>query len=305
MKINCKPGKYVESNFHDIRAITTLENIFAIHGKIASHLNKMDTGPNHDGFLGILDEDKVETNFITVQVKTLDKNRINKNKISYYLKKGKDDKFLAFCQMSRNTPTLFIGVDIEKSIAYWKKIDADYVENKIEKRTIYLLKKDKISRKCDNYYKEWVDICKKDLAGSRQEKNEDRSKELNKAGKTFDEKIFPSRTLSEVKLKLQSLFVDHSLKYKYYYPFLDLLEPYNLGERGKKTREKVRELFDISEKDERDFLKKMKSEELIKIIGEFCFPINKKVAENLQNEMLNKSAIDLDTIINLFVLENE
>jgi len=109
---------------------------------------------------------------------------------------------------------------------------------------------------------------------------------------------------SEMKLaqqRIQHLFIDKKLKYKYYYAFIDLLAPFYLGKSGIKKRKKLRKLFNINQKDEKNFIIIMKKNKLIDIVGNLCIVNNRIRAVKLQNEMINNDAIDLGAIIKIFL----
>lgn len=105
--------------------------------------------------------------------------------------------------------------------------------------------------------------------------------------------------------KFKNLFVSDDLKYKYYYPFLDILAPYYLNENRNKTRTKLRKLFNITKKQEDNFIDKLKKEKKIKVVGEICFINDETLSLKLQNEMFNKEAISIDIILKLFGYKNE
>ena len=295
MKITEKPAKHSTTSFYDGAAINMLKFILNKHGLVKPDLKEGDTSPNHDGYLEVVDENGYPQGTLLAQVKTLNQKQI-KRKISH---RFKDQKFLSFCSATRENPILFIGVDLIKNVAYWEEITPQYVKE-LKNQTIYLPEQNIISEGNNNYYKYWLEICK-----ARQKAIELYQSNKEQFDQPPTEKIRKKKvsvkTIENAKQKLKDLFVDADLKYKYYYPFIDLLEPFFVDERGEEQREKLRKLFDITQEIESGFIERMIKDKLVKIIGKgLCSVIDLGKAQALQKEMIDKGAIDLNTIIELF-----
>jgi hypothetical protein len=197
------------------------------------------------------------------------------------------------------SPTLFIGVDRNNNVAYWEEITPKFIEE-LNDLTIYLSKEKIISPGNTDYHKHWLKICERmrravELYYSREERaNQPQAKKAKK-------KNISGKTIENAQQKLNILFVDAELKYKYYYPFVDLLEPFFIDKRGEAQRQRLRQLFNITQDIEDNFIKRMITDNLIKIVGEsLCSVIDQERAKTLQNEMIDKGAIDLNTVIALF-----
>lgn len=129
-------------------------------------------------------------------------------------------------------------------------------------------------------------------------KLQNRLKKTRLAGKP--KRKITAKEIDTTKNKLQQLFIDQNLKYKYYYPFINLLEPLYLDKRGEVDRNKLRLLFAISQRQERQFIQKLKREGLINIVGSACITTNAKRAADLQNKMINQGSITLTDILTIF-----
>lgn len=106
--------------------------------------------------------------------------------------------------------------------------------------------------------------------------------------------------LKKLEEKFQILFISLELKKKYYFAFIYLLTPLYKGERDKIKRRKLRKLFRITKKEELNFINSLEKEGLIELTGDLVTVANKKKAEKILNEVINKSNVDLGKIVNLF-----
>lgn len=295
MKITEKPAKHSKASYHDGEAISRLKAILNAHQLVKPDLREGDTWPNHDGFLEVNDVSGYSKGTIFVQVKTLDPKRINK-RISY---RFKDQKFFSYCKSMSASPILFIGVDRKSNIAYWEEITPKLIEE-LNSLTIYLSKEKIISDENNDYHKHWLNICEK-MRKAAEFYHSRKENVIHPQAKKAIQKRVSVKTINIAKQKLKDLFVAEDLKYKYYYPFIDLLQPFFIDKRGEGQRKKLRQLFDITPKMENGFMERMINDKLVKIIGEsLCFVIDQEKAQTLQKEMIDKGAIDLSTIIELF-----
>ena len=295
MKITEKPAKYSKSRIYDGETISRLNSILYTNQRVIPHLKEGDTTPNHDGYLELIDASGYPEGTLFVQVKTLHKSRINK-KISY---RFKNQNFFAYCSVPRENSILFIGVDRKSNVAYWEEITPAFVKEQ-KGNTLYLPKQNIISAGNNDYHKYWLEICK--IRQKAIEFYQNNKEQINQppTKKTKKKKVSVT-VVEDAKQKLKDLFVVADLKYKYYYPFIDLLQPFFIDKRGEEQRKKLRQLFDITQKMESGFMEKMINDKLVKIIGEsLCFVIDQEKAQALQKEMIDKGAIDLSTIIELF-----
>ncbi|MBI4680868.1 MAG: DUF4365 domain-containing protein [Nitrospirae bacterium] len=291
MKVSGKSAKHTISSFHDREAISRLEVILNTHRLVAPDLKKDDTWPNHDGYLEVLDVNGYLRGTIVAQVKTLDQRKIEK-KISYSFN---DDKFLSFCSETRENPILLIGVDRHNNIAYWLEMTPQSVK-KLKNMTVYFYRENIISEDNSSYHDAWLAICE-----DRKEKIKDikgRRREDDLPNKYTHPTKISNKSISLAKQKLQTLFIEINLKYKYYYAFIDLLEPFYLDDKGLEQRKRLRKLFEISEDEEHGFIDKMTNEGLVKIVGSLCFVNELQRARELQKQIIGNEAIDLHLIVN-------
>lgn len=296
MKITQPPAKHTKSSFKESEAISKLKSILTTHRLVKPDLREGSTGPNHDGYLEVVDTYGYPKGLIVVQVRSLEQRRISKM-VSYHFN---DQKFLSFCNTTKDNPILFIGVDLENSVAYWREITPQYVKD-LNNFTIYLPKENIISNQDRAYHKHWLKLCVDRQEAIKEYQNHDKQIYQQRSEKTRKKEV-SNQIIEDTKQKLKVLFIDMDLKYKYYYPFIDLLEPFYLGGRGSEERKKLRQLFDITQDNESDFIKSMKQDNLIKIVGgDLCLINDLKKARNLQDEIINKNAIDLEAIIKIFL----
>lgn len=297
MKITSKPARHTTSSFIDREAINRLELILNHQRLVAPNLKRDDTWPNHDGCLEVLNNiDGDVEGIIFVQVKTLNQKNMGQ-RISYSFK---DDKFFAFCSRDHANPILFIGVDSKNNVAYWQEMTSQYITD-LNSRTIYLDNQNIIAIDNIGYHAYWLKLCeehKKAIKNYRERKDvEERSQEVKPPGKKVQ---VPHYIVDKAKHKLQTLFIDITLKYKYFYAFVELLEPFYLDKKGEEQRKKLRGLFEIKKDEEQKFIKDMADNGLIKIVGDLCIINDQKKAIELQKEMIEKGAIDIEIILKLF-----
>ena len=294
MKIKSKPGQHSITSFYDGEAVSTLEKILYSHRLVKPRLYKEDSWPNHDGFLEIVD-DSLPKGIIFVQVKSLTPNRL-KTHISFTF----NDKFLAYCSEDSSTPILFIGVDRENEVAYWQEMTPRYVAN-MNNRTIHLDKQNIIAKNNSSYHKVWLRLCEEHKKAIRiyRERKERETQSPDIIPSKKKTKLSP-KEFEKAKHQLQILFIDINLKYKYFYAFIDLLDPFYLDKTGEEQRGKLRNLFEITENEEDFFIKQMVNNGSVKIVGSLCLITNRNLAADLQKEMIDKEAIDIDAILNLF-----
>lgn len=280
------PARHTKSSFHDREAISIVEMILNRHKLVAPDLKKDDTWPNHDGYLEILNNIGEPQGTLSVQIKTL---KVKKTKISHSL----DDKFIAYCKTPRENPIIFITVDINQKIAYWHEIDPQII-SRIKGKTLVLNEENVITEANNQYHENWLKICKK-----RQEILA--AYHSNKPQRGISQEKANQKEINIAQTKVKKLFVSDELKYKYYYAFVDLLEPIYLNKEGEDKRAKLRGLFDISADQEKEFIKRMVKEKLVKIVGDLCVIQNQEYAIELQGEIMRKGVLDLEIILKLFL----
>jgi len=285
-----EPAKFSDGGLRGDESVAILERILYFHKIVNPDLRKGDTLPNIDGYLQLLNNRRIEVGKLEVQVKTLEKRTIA-TRISYYFK---DEKFISYCKNSRQLPVLLIGVDREQDVAYWVDM-TEYVQTSYTK-SIRFPKEQIISKINRTYYDSWKRICE-----TRQ--------------KVWDEHLERKRTASQATLKkpLKSgtvLDYDSLIKarsslkiytgYRYYYPFIDFLEPFYLNEEGAEKRERLRMIFHITEEEELEIINKLSKDGLLKIIGDLCLVKDKSLVNALMGEIIDKEAISLDFLTNMF-----
>lgn len=160
-------------------------------------------------------------------------------------------------------------------------------------KTVTLPKENIIDGSNTDYHKHWLKLCQ-----DRQEWL-DRMTIGDRPKVDAKESVDPD-DIDEAKNKLKDLFVSRELKYNYYYAFIDLLEPFYVGVRGENQRLTLRKLFEITADDEVEFLEQMQEEGLIKFIGDLCVIQDQEKATQLQNEIIDRGVIDIETINNIF-----
>lgn len=128
------------------------------------------------------------------------------------------------------------------------------------------------------------------------------NKLMNKYEQVIDRKKvhLSKRKIKHAQIQFQRLFIDINLKYKYYYAFIDLLEPFYLDKKDEDKRKKLRELFKITQAEEQKFINDMAQEGLVKIVGDICITNDQKKAVEFQKEIIEKGAIGIETILKLF-----
>ena len=181
MKVSGKSAKHTTSSFHDREAISRVEVILNSHKLVAPDLKKDDTWPNHDGYLEVLDINHYVRGTIVAQVKTLDQKRINKN-ISY---RFSDDKFLSFCNETRENPILLIGVDRKNNVAYWLEVTPQVVKE-LKRMTIYFPIENIISEDNNSYHDAWIRICeirKEKIKNFEERRKKDERSEKSEIGR--------------------------------------------------------------------------------------------------------------------------
>lgn len=293
MKSKKKPARVHSSHFKDIQAISIFKDILASHQLVLPDLREMDTYPNIDGYLELLDMEKNPCGKLEAQVKTLNLTK-TKGKVSYAFK---NYKFLTYCKIDRILPVLLICVDIKKRVAYWEHITPHYVD-KLAGKTVVFSKENVISLENTDYYPHWLRISDNRITAIQEYEKRNMPVPAHKT--TTSKKAVSPQTIEKAKQQFQTLFIDIDLKYKYYYAFIELLEPYSLSKQNQAQRTKVRKLFDITEAQETDFIGKMEKEGSVKIVGDFCMVEDTARAKELQKEMIEKEAINIKSILKLF-----
>lgn len=297
MKIKAEPASHTHTSHRDLEAISALEKIFSKHKLVKPDLKRNDTWPNHDGYIEIcVRKDGPPFGTVRSQVKSLSKKNLG-NKITYSL----DEKYLAYCKSNIDLPNVFIGVDKSRIKAYWMEITPGVVD-KMKSKTIEIPRTNEISISKKDYYSAWHDICaKRNKLMERYYKREE-EKAIAKHGKypvisKGIKRIKPD--FSEISTKFQQIFVSKHLKEKYYYGFLYLLEPFYQDDDLK--RDELRELFQITKKEEKEFIKELRAEKLIDIIGNLIYIRDIPKAKKNLNNVLNLLPVKLDQVIKIFL----
>lgn len=282
-----KGARHTDSSFFDQEAVTTIQQIFSRHRLVAGEIKQNDKGPNHDGILEVLNPLQIEIGKIVVQVK----GRLIKD--ASPLSCGLEDNFLDYCSITRENPIILILVPRGKNLAYWQEMNPDIVKDmrKRKTKTIHFDKKNLISEERTEYHYHWKKMCEERQKAIEKYLNQS----INSPNKAHDDEDF-----EKAKIELKNLFVSEDLKYKYYYAFIDLIEPFYLGERGNEKRGKLRGLFEISEEIEGEFLEKMKKDALITFIGDLCIVNRHDKAKSILEEIINKDLLNLELVIKIF-----
>lgn len=281
-------AKHTISRLRDGEAVSFVENVAFNSKLIEPELHAGDNYPNIDGYLTLLDSEGRPIGKIQAQVKTLQKIGPS-GKISHHLK----DPFLSYCKDPQQMPIIFVGVDLENDVAYWVEMRKSLVDQ-MQGNTIHLDPNQTISKENHKYY-DYLLARAQEFQRAIQEKEERDQQEPEGVDKKPDQDLIKKTTEN-----LKKLFIDLELKYKYYYPFINLLEPFYLDDRGVTNREKLRTIFEINATQEKEFIKRMQKEKIIKIVGGLCIVTDDQKVTDLQNDMLNSGTITLDNILRLF-----
>lgn len=296
MKPSGRPGKHTTTSFYDKQAISTLDRILSAHRLVKSYLKAEDSTPNHDGHMEVLDSEGVEIGSIKAQVKSLNPDKIKKKILHTF----KDDKFLSYCKDFRDNPIVFIGVDRDNDVAYWREMTPELVK-RLSGRTLEVPRQNIISMKDQGYYAFWKKLCEERLSAIKQYKKfKEQRKILSPQGEVVKLKNVPETLLVKSKKKLHPLFISEALKQKYYFGFIDLLEPFYLDGRGEKQRKRLRNIFEISQEQESSFIQKMQKNNLVKVVSALCIVNDSNKAQLAQSEIINRAGISLDEILRLF-----
>ena len=171
-------AKYTKTSFEDQEAISLVSAWVAETQRAMPNLNALDGRPNIDGYIDVIGEHGTERGSFRVQVKKLWPKNAPKKKHSF-----NDDKFLAYCRDSADwTPILFIGVDLEKKLAFWLHISRDFLNKNGSGKTVKFVASQIIKSRTSGFIDDWTYII--DLYRSK-------SKEFEKYKKLFS-------TLSDV-----------------------------------------------------------------------------------------------------------
>ncbi len=229
MKSKKKPAGVHNSHFKDIQAISIVKDILASHQLVLPDLREMDSYPNIDGYLELLDMGKNPCGKLEAQVKTLNLTK-TKKKVSYTFK---NYNFLTYCKIERLLPVLLICVDIKNRVAYWEHITPQYVD-KLPGKTIVFSKENVISLENTDYYPHWLRISDNRITAIQEYEIRNMPVPAHKT-KTRKKAVSP-QIFEKAKQKFQAQFIDNDLKYNYFYAFVDLLEPYSLSKGNLEQR---------------------------------------------------------------------
>lgn len=143
---------YANSSLDDQEAITTLDAILAKTRRVVTDLKKLDSRPNTDGHIEIVDNGKQAGKF-DVQVKKLSEDLAKKMKFSF-----EDESFFNYCNDQTLLPVLLICVDLSNDKAYWISMDPAFIQSLNGSKTIKLNASQIISKQTDSFVDDWMKI---------------------------------------------------------------------------------------------------------------------------------------------------
>lgn len=149
-----KMPTYSPASLCEQKNIDTLRNIFAKH-EIKSDLKTDDKIPSLDGHIELLDENKAPLWEISVQIRPLSEKDLSDPKAQIELT-------LFDLAETRTNPIIFIAVNSEKRIAYWKRIDKDEISSvpsTQQSKVFHFDPKNQISDQDVSYIDAWKKIC--------------------------------------------------------------------------------------------------------------------------------------------------
>lgn len=154
MKI-LRPAKHTRQSFDDQQAVS-LVSAWVAETKLAMpDLKSNDKWPNIDGYIALVDGLGFELGTVKVQVKKMSASDAKHPRYTF-----RDDKFLAYCREQQDfIPIIFVGVDLHAKIAYWAHIDRAAAAKMTGRRTLPLVKTQRIASGDHSFVGEWSKIC--------------------------------------------------------------------------------------------------------------------------------------------------
>lgn len=122
-----------------------------------------DKWPNIDGYVDLTDKDGHPVYIFKVQVKNLSKYAA-KRRLFKFTKKESRQKFLDYCERSRDLPILLIGVDLAGQRAYWRHIDRNYLKGLGKDEYIAFPEGNLIARDETDFINSWRDIAQTEIS---------------------------------------------------------------------------------------------------------------------------------------------
>lgn len=124
-------ARHTPQSFNDQEAVSSLCAWIARTQRAMPDIKANDKWPNIDGYIEMTDDRGHPLGTLKAQVKKLTKADA-KSKRFRFTKNDSREKFLRYCDESRELPIILIGVDINDDtcqLAYWRHIDKRYLES--------------------------------------------------------------------------------------------------------------------------------------------------------------------------------
>ena len=148
------PTPYPPRAIDEIRAINTLKSILDPN-QIIADIHQLDTVPDVDGHLDVLDDGRRPTAKLEVQVKKLPDDYGATPKLQVKL------GLFGYASLATNNPVFLIGVDINHEKAYWFHVQPGIVENPGQETiTVNFPTTQIIDRGNKRYIAEWLAISR-------------------------------------------------------------------------------------------------------------------------------------------------
>lgn len=149
-----RPAIHTENAYRDVEAIATVSALLARTRRTMPKLDENDKWPNTDGIVQLTDAAGVPSGILEAQVKTLHQRDLER--LSYTFS---SDKFMEYCKRTPEQIVLFIGVDIDRRVAYWVHVSPQAVAELQGSRTIALDAKQTISATDSAFVDEWQTLA--------------------------------------------------------------------------------------------------------------------------------------------------
>ena len=145
------PAKYTEQNFFDQQAISLVSAWTSKTQRATPNLNALDSRPDIDGYIDVIDEAKSSTGTFHVQVK-----KIPDDAKQYSFP---NNKFLEYCRRRAIwTPILLIGVDLKNQQAFWIHMSPDLLKEVKTGKTVKFEESQIIKSGKSDFIEAWEEI---------------------------------------------------------------------------------------------------------------------------------------------------
>jgi hypothetical protein len=154
-----KPAKHTQQSFSDQEAVSSLCAWIARSRRAMPDIRANDKWPNIDGYIVLTDIGGFPQGTLKTQVKKLSKSDAKAKRFKFSKKESRE-KFLAYCEESRELPIILVGVDTERQCAYWKHIDKLYLNSLKDGEDILFPSENIITLEVSDYVDDWLKIVK-------------------------------------------------------------------------------------------------------------------------------------------------